>query len=156
MRKPRKRSSASLTFCRAFPPLIFKFHEDAQSFWELQYTLLQNRIRGKLPAHLASHLSKYAGLLPSLALLFELAERAGTGTPKQLRSPPRLPDPKDRGLVVGFANLERAHRLCELLEQHARRFYGCSTPEQWSARLLARKLQLHPEIETFTAGFVKD
>jgi hypothetical protein len=137
------------------PPLVFTFNvdDDAQGYFDRWHTNIQNRVRGnKDPAMLRSHLSKYPSLMPTLALLFELAERAAVAPAKRsLIANPELPDPKGTGLTVSLLNTMRADRLCEYLEAHAFRFYDCSTSEQWGAQILAKNLRQDTTIDTFTA-----
>ena len=62
------------------PPMLFRFAPDAQELFNEWYGELQLRLRGgTLHEALAAHLSKYASLMPSLALLFEMADQAARG-----------------------------------------------------------------------------
>src|SRR5712692_6750473 len=57
-------------------PARFRFAPDAQELFIDWLSELEARIRaGELPSALVCHLSKYRSLMPSLALLFELADR---------------------------------------------------------------------------------
>jgi hypothetical protein len=61
-------------------PLRFRLSRDAQELFVTHSECLEGRLRrDDLPLILKSHLSKYRSLMPSLALLFELADRAGGG-----------------------------------------------------------------------------
>jgi hypothetical protein len=58
-------------------PWRFRFAPDAQLLFVEWLTELEGKVRGsELHPALVSHLSKYRSLMPSLALLFELADRA--------------------------------------------------------------------------------
>ncbi len=53
-------------------PININFDNDAQDIFEVWFEQLEKRLRsGKLPDVMASHLSKYRSLMPSLALIFE-------------------------------------------------------------------------------------
>ena len=57
---------------------LFRLAPDAQELFIEWFTGLERKVRGdELHPTLISHLSKYRSLMPSLALLFELADRAG-------------------------------------------------------------------------------
>jgi len=114
----------------------FRFAPDAQELFIEWLTELEAKLRGdEVHPALVSHLAKYRSLMPSLALLFELADRAGSvgfeGT--------------------SFANLEnyvdlnhtrQAAAMCEYLESHARRMYSCvTTPQMRAAQVLAEKIK---------------
>src|SRR5208283_1921869 len=61
-------------------PLRFRFAPDAQELFIEWLAELEAKVRGdELPPALVSHLSKYRKLMPSLALLFELAAQAAGG-----------------------------------------------------------------------------
>jgi putative DNA primase/helicase len=62
-------------------PLHFRFDPDAQFLFVEWLSDLEVKVRGNdLHPALISHLSKYRSLMPSLPLLFELADRAASGT----------------------------------------------------------------------------
>jgi hypothetical protein len=107
-------------------PLRFKLADDAQELFYAWWPQLERAVRtGDLHPALAAHLAKYRSLLPSLALLFELADR-------------------DDFSVVDTVSLKHAAQAaawCEYLEAHARRIYGCLvSPELHAARQLADKI----------------
>ena len=61
-------------------PLRFRFDPEAQQLFVEWLADLESKIRGgELHPALVSHLSKYRKLMPALALLFELADRAAGG-----------------------------------------------------------------------------
>jgi Protein of unknown function (DUF3987) len=103
-------------------PLRLKFARDAQTLFVDFLTDLENRIRGNdLSPAMKAHLSKYRSLMPSLALLFTLADGQTDCVPLE--------------------QAKRAAAWCEYLETHARRVYASSSPpEQDAARTLARHL----------------
>lgn len=108
-------------------PARFRFASDAQELFIEWLAELEAKIRGdELHPALISHLSKYRSLMPSLALLFHLAESAGGG---------------DAG-TVSLRSAKRAAAWCEYLESHARRIYSCIvTPQLRAARELADKIK---------------
>jgi putative DNA primase/helicase len=115
------------------PPCL-RFTPEAQELFVGFIDELETRVRGKgLPAIFVSHLSKYRSLMPSLALLFELADLAAGSS---VGSVGFLATPQ----TVSFENTLRAWEWCFYLESHARRVYGCPTPAQVAARVLAGKL----------------
>jgi hypothetical protein len=98
---------------------------------------LERKIRsGELHPALAAHLGKYRSLMPSLSLLFELAEAGEV----------------EIATDVSLAHTQQGAAWCDYLEGHARRIYGCMTaPELHAARELADKLargKLSPEFST--------
>ena len=117
-------------------PLHFCFAPDAQELFVGWLTDLEEKIRGEeLHPALISHLSKYRSLMPSLALLFELAERAGS----EGFEGSSLPDSQN---FVSLEHAQQAAAFCEYLESHARRVYSCIvTPQLRAARELAEKIK---------------
>jgi putative DNA primase/helicase len=106
----------------AADPLRFRFAPDAQELFIAFLTELEGKLRsnGLHPA-LMSHLAKYRSLMPSLALLFELAD-GGVQT-------------------VSLAHAQKAAAWCEYLESHARRIYSMIiSPERQAAAELGRHL----------------
>jgi Protein of unknown function (DUF3987) len=109
-------------------PRLFRFAADAQQLFYDWLCELEGRVRGdELHPALISHLAKYRSLMPSLALLFELADQAAG------------PDNSDR---VSLDHARQAAALCEYLEAHAVRIYSCVvSPELRAARELAKKIK---------------
>ena len=107
-------------------PLRFKFAEDAQELFYTWWPELERKIRGgDLHPALTAHLAKYRSLMPSLALLFELAD---------------LED-LTASANVSLAHAAQAAAWCDYLEAHARRIYGCLvSPELHGARVLGEKI----------------
>jgi putative DNA primase/helicase len=101
-------------------PTLFKFAPEAQELFIDWYSQLQIRVRsGELHEAMAAHLSKYGSLMPSLALLFELADQAAAG-----------------GWSNQFVSLEHAQQAaacCDYLESHARRVYSSIVSPQMRA-----------------------
>lgn len=63
-------------------PLRLRFAGEAQDLFEPWLTELEQRIRGhELPPFFQSHLAKYRSLMPSLALLFALADGCADEVP---------------------------------------------------------------------------
>jgi putative DNA primase/helicase len=113
-------------------PACFRFAADPQDLFIEWPEDLEAKVRGdELHPALVSHLSKYRSLMPSLALLFELADRASF-------------DGFVGSSLVGcenFVSLEHTRQAAawsEYLESHARRVYSCVvTPQLRAARELA-------------------
>jgi putative DNA primase/helicase len=117
----------ALVAMKAEEPARFRFDADAQELFVAWLEELEAKIRGgELHPALISHLSKYRSLMPSLALLFHLAETVGSGNAG----------------TVSLASAKRAAAWCEYLESHARRVYSCIvTPQLRAARELADKIK---------------
>lgn len=108
-------------------PLLFRFDPDAQPIFDQWSDRLDNKLSNdnEHPA-LIAHLSKYRSLMPSLALLFELADRSSAS-----------PD-----FTVSAAHATQAGNFCEYLESHARRIYSCVVnPALNSGRHLAERIK---------------
>jgi putative DNA primase/helicase len=108
-------------------PARFRFAPDAQGLFVEWLADLEAKVRGdEFHPALVSHLSKYRKLMPSLALLFELAEwAAGNGAMQ----------------AVSLEHARKAAMWCEYLESHSRRVYSCvTTPQLRAARELAEKI----------------
>jgi putative DNA primase/helicase len=113
-----------------------RFDPAAQELFDGWRADLEGRLRGGREGPLLTcHLAKYRSLMPSLALLLHVADRAGTGA----LGP------------VGFDAAERAAAWCEFLETHAKRVYQCAAeadPET-AGRLAERIKQSLPNPFTF-------
>jgi putative DNA primase/helicase len=127
----------SLIELDAEAPARFQFDAGAQELFVAWLEELEGKVRGQeLHPALVSHLAKYRKLMPALALLFELADRAGRGS-EGFAGAPRVADRKIR-----LDQARRAAAWCEYLESHARRVYSCVvTPQLRAARELAEKLR---------------
>jgi hypothetical protein len=83
----------------AAQPLRFRFEGAAQELFVAWLTDLESKLRGvDLHPALVSHLAKYRSLMPSLALLFELAD-GGTDT-------------------ISLAHTRQSAAFCDYLESH--------------------------------------
>ena len=104
-------------------PVRFRFAPDAQEMFIAWLAELEVKVRGDdLHPALASHLSKYRSLMPSLALLFELAEGGADG-------------------LVSLTHAMQAAAWCAYLESHAGRIYSCgAAPQVQAARELATRI----------------
>jgi putative DNA primase/helicase len=113
----------------ADPPVLFRFAADAQELFFDWYSELQEKVRGgNLHDAVAAHLSKYGSLMPSLALLFELADQAATGVWSSE--------------VVSLEHAKQAAAWCEYLESHARRVYASViSPQRRAAADLAERIK---------------
>ena len=75
-----RRVFAALAELDTAAPLEYHFAPDAQELFIEWLAELEARLRsGELHPALISHLSKYRSLMPSLALLFEMADAVGGG-----------------------------------------------------------------------------
>jgi len=101
------RTLASLS---ADNPVCMRFADDAQELFYDWLTALEGKIRGRnrLPPVIVAHLSKYRSLVPSLAALFELADRAAAGD---------VPQETD----ISLDHTQQAVGFCDYLESHAHR-----------------------------------
>ena len=104
----------------------FRFDPDAQQlFVEWLTDLERTKLRSDLHPALVSHLSKYRSLMPSLALLFELADNS---------------DPEAN--AVSLDHTQQAAAMCDYLESHARRIYSMViSPERQAAAELVKHLR---------------
>jgi putative DNA primase/helicase len=107
----------------------FHFTPEAQELFIEWLAELEVKIRGdELHPALISHLSKYPKLMPSIALLFELAAGAAENN--------------NRVDTVSLEHAQQAAGWCDYLESHARRVYSCIlTPQLRAARELADKIK---------------
>lgn len=123
----------------ALKPLRFQFAPDAQGLFVTWLEELEGTIRQrKLPPPIASHLSKYRSLMPSLALIFEMADRAAGSSEGFVGLWPG--DTSEVGRIDVEHTLQ-AYKWCSYLESHAGRVYSLVTPELEAARDLAEKIK---------------
>ena len=106
-------------------PRLYRFDEDAQDLFREWLPELDRKVlSSELHPALSSHLAKYRSLMPSLALLFELADGDGAGN------------------RVSLEHAQQAAAFCDYLESHARRIYSVIiSPERQAAAELGRHLQ---------------
>jgi putative DNA primase/helicase len=106
----------------AAEPLRLQFDDEAQTLFEQWLTDLEQRIRDEdVPPAMQAHLAKYRSLMPSLALLFTLADGHTDCVP------------------ISQARL--ACDWCDYLETHAARVYSAQArPEQHAAIALSKRL----------------
>jgi len=104
----------------------FSFDEVAQqAFYEWWANLEKTKLLGEDHSIIIEHLSKYRKLMPALALIFYLIDRADG---KQ------IPE-----ITVDYVGM--AADFCEYLESHARRIYGLVTDvESQAAAVLSKKI----------------
>lgn len=109
-----------------------RFSEDAQAAFDDWRGTLEHRLRNEaMPAVLEAHLGKYRSLIPSLALIFHLADESLSVSPVKLE------------------HLTRAMGWAEYLETHARRVYSQALdPAMAAAITLSAKLESLPEVFT--------
>ena len=113
-------------------PVQARFAPDAQSLFFDWWAELEGKVRADSGLHpaMVAHLSKYRSLMPSLALLFELADLAASGAMI------------GELMTVSLDHARQAAVFCEYLESHARRVYACIiSPETRAARDLAHHIQ---------------
>jgi len=120
-------------------PVRFRFAPDAQSLFIEWIARLEESVRGdQLHSALVSHFSKYRSLLPGLALLFELADRAAVGS----QSLKGGLDEADHGPCISLEHVQQAVGWCDYLASQARRIYSCIiTPQMRAAQILAEKIK---------------
>jgi putative DNA primase/helicase len=127
------------------PPFL-QFTPEAQGLFDAWRTHLERQVRADGAEHpaMVNHLSKYRSLMPSLALLFQLANPEPWG-----------PDwPLHRQVSMSAA--QRAVAWCEYLEAHARRVYQSVTRRtQSGASRLARHINGGRLKDPFTVYQVK-
>jgi hypothetical protein len=104
-------------------PRIFRFDRDAQELFVVWLSGLEQSVRDKeLSPIMAAHLSKYRSLMPSLALLFALADNV-------------------EGDRIPLRYAQQAAAFCEYLRPHAERIYACKlAPEMLAAIDLSERL----------------
>ncbi|MFN7939111.1 MAG: YfjI family protein [Bryobacteraceae bacterium] len=117
----------------------FRFNPEAQQLFIEWLAELEAKLRGNdVHPALVSHLSKYRSLMPSLALLFELADRAAGSSDGFVGGK----QPESREFSVSLDHARQAAAWSEYLESHARRVYSCvATPQMRAARELAEKIK---------------
>jgi putative DNA primase/helicase len=110
-----------------------RFTPEAQAEFELWREKLEARVRsGELHPAIESHIAKYRGLIPRLALITHLID-VGKGP-------------------VGHAAVLRALMWVEYLEAHALRLYGAGAePGRAAARAILSKLRAGALKDRFTA-----
>ena len=121
-------------------PLLMNFDPEAQQLFFTWLEELERRVRSEhgLSTFFVGHLSKYRSLMPTLAGLFELADR--------VTESPALGEE----VSISLDHASQAAAFCEYLESHALRVYGCvESPECHAARELARHIQAKDLPEAF-------
>jgi hypothetical protein len=106
-----------------------RFDPEAQYLFSAWRADLEREVRGEeLSPAMEAHKSKYRSLFPALALLIEIADRAGDG--------------EDKPTQVIETSTARAMGWCDYLKGHAVRVYhSAEQPEMRSARELLKKLK---------------
>jgi putative DNA primase/helicase len=129
-----------LVALNAETPLRFRFDGDAQEYFATWFEDLETELRGTSNSPLlTSHLGKYRSLMPSLALLFELADRAARGFEGFEGFDPRHPFAPN---VVSPDNMLRSLDWYFYLRPHAQRIYSsAASPEQQAAFRLAARIK---------------
>ncbi len=120
-------------------PVRLRFCADAQDLFVGWRSELEAKVRSdNLHPALTSHLAKYRSLMPSLAALFELADRVIPGSVGFVGSALGTLSV----IEVSLEHAQQAAGWCDYLETHARRMYSCmTTPALHAARELADKIK---------------
>jgi uncharacterized protein DUF3987/uncharacterized protein DUF3854 len=122
-------------------PVRMRFSPEAQKLFNDWLTELEGKIRNRSDEseQFVAHLAKYRSLMPTLAALFELADRAAAG------------DNFSDEIEVNLSHTRQAAAFCDYLEDHARRVYACVvTPEFHAARSLAQHIRVKDVGEIFS------
>jgi len=126
-------------------PRLYKFDPLAQELFVDWLTRLEKKLRNaELHPALLCHLSKYRSLMPSLALLFQLADddpdKASEGF-DGFGGGGGCPLPNNETYLVSLEHAKQAAAFCEYLEAHAQRVYSMViSPERAAAAELGRHL----------------
>lgn len=104
-------------------PRRFRFDDSAQELFVIWLTALEtDLVSDSISTVMQAHLAKYRSLMPSLALLFALADGCEEEVP--------------------LRHAQQAASWCEYLKPHARRVYSAKlAPERGAAVLLAKRLR---------------
>ncbi|MBS0628163.1 MAG: DUF3987 domain-containing protein, partial [Verrucomicrobia bacterium] len=110
-----------------FPIPVFRFDSRAQECFNKWLEDFKNRQISKIgEGAFAEHLAKYPKLMPSLALIFHVIRVAGGDSPS----------------YVSLEDATRAIKLCDYLEDHAKRIYSLVESKYiFKAKFLLEKLQ---------------
>ena len=113
----------------------FHFSDEAQEFFYEWYLDLDHRRRAESEDIMIEHLSKFDSLMPSLALIFHLAEIANWSTSLKRDDP-------EPSKSVSLHCAKLAVEWCDYLESHARRIYGLAGSfSLQSAKKLLKKIR---------------
>lgn len=121
-------------------PVHLRFATDAQEMFFSWWADLEKKVRGDsgMAPAMIGHLSKYRSLMPTLAALFEMADRVAD-------------DESLDGTDVTLNHAQQAVEFCSYLESHAHRLYSCLiSPERRAAGELARHIRRGDLPEIFT------
>jgi hypothetical protein len=135
-------------------PVLGRFSPEAQLLFREWWRELEEKVNGLGSSAFAEHLDKFPKLMPSLALLFELADYGctdGFEGFEVLRGAP---------FRISAENTKRAIAFCAYLEQHAKRVYAMAGDASRTASELLwykiRDRQVGDEDGLFTARDVYD
>jgi putative DNA primase/helicase len=126
-------------------PVRMHFASDAQELFLEWWSELERKLRGDsaLAPSLVAHFAKYRSLMPTLAGLFELADRAAEG------------EGVSGETQISLQHARQAAAFCEYLEAHANRVYSCIvSPQLRAARDLAGHIRRGALPATFTTRTV--
>jgi hypothetical protein len=117
-------------------PIVARFSPDAQQLFVEWFVALEERLRTLGDSVIAEHVSKYRSLMPSLALLFDLADFGGADGFEGFEVL------RGGTYTVSAQNTQRAIDWCAYLEEHAKRIYSVvGTAAQNAAELLGDKIR---------------
>ena len=103
--------------------LHFHFDTNAQPVFDQWMVEHQHKVEREPYPPKQSHLSKYRGLVPKLAMLFQLADIASELVQRT------DPDEPVGSHFIDAEHLQQAITLCAYLETHAHRIYSCVKTE---------------------------
>lgn len=117
-------------------PRALNFTTEAQELYYRWITELEARIANpgnRLTAARVSHLSKYRGLMPAIALICHVASRPGAENEQ-----------------VTIEATERARAWCAYLDAHADRVYALASDNGWIESELVRRIEAGKLVGTIT------
>jgi hypothetical protein len=141
--------------------IMLRFSQDAQPIFN-EWLRVHFEREFALDGPIASHFSKYKGLLPRLAALYHLADAASSAGVKAEKAEEEETSFGDEMSVVGLHVIGAEHVkraitfLAEYLEPHMRRLYGCVQDPMHRAEVVLGERIMAGELEDgFTARDVK-
>ncbi|MBT5934546.1 YfjI family protein [Sulfurimonas sp.] len=117
----------------------FSFDATTQELFVKWYGELKNKEKNELNLNMQAHLGKYYSLLPSLALVFFLIDKAADETSAN---------------SIGASHFKMAKKWCNVLETHARKMYGLTVSEPTISltEKIVKYVKEHPEKLPATFG----
>lgn len=116
----------------------FRFNEEAQELFIQWYNKLKEKEREEIDLNMQAHLGKYYSLLPSLALVFFLIDKADGATTAN---------------AIEVLHFRMAEEWCRVLETHARKMYSLSDKTEITLKdKIINFVREHPEKLPATYG----